>query len=325
MAWRVRGLVRADDYNSFIGNPTTGNNALSGFSGVTAAQNTLGGLYGAGYGDRGYGQTFPTLTRVSKGQIIDNTQWDNLGDIIDLIDLKQGNLLPDYGDIVDGERIVYFSDLVSNISSLDANRFRTPSRVFTGVRGQNIRSNAWGGGVNSIDVTCDMIFANGNNARYFFNSGSEILVRVRHNSSATAQDSQWNNFLSNQVGDIYVGYNYIRQVAGSPGGLTNATLGYWNLSNTDNLFFTRSGGAGVYSGDLACNMRIQRIGSSNVSGLMDNGNTFRVSISLTDSFTSAFQDSVSGGSTIVQIYEHKNNVPWQPVGASSVTFPNTWD
>jgi len=321
MAFGASQRVLSVDYNNIIGNSNTAGDALGPYSSEPAATN-VGGLYGIGYGSIGYGRTTPALTNAKQGGRILASQWNNLVSINNIVATKTNTTITDYTSVTTvGHRIQFLTNLQSNITTLINNRFNTPSRVLSAVKITVTRAASWGsGGSTTINATVNAVFPSGNAARYFFNSGSELLLRLRHNSTATAQDSSWNTFLSTQVGDIYFGANGTRQVASSPGGTVATTLGYWTpLSATLTNIFSRTSGTGPYSGLSTVTMQAARVGAANVNGNGDNGTTVQFKVTLTDAYA-GFGDFITGGQTVLQVFDNTNNAGFTPVGTTSVTL-----
>lgn len=317
MTYGANQRILAEHFNNFAGVSNTPGNPLAAYPNIPASlTNKVGALWGVGSGSWGYGRSTPVITNVDIGGRITATNWNNLVTINNNIATKTGVAITNYVPINAGDRIAHLAALEANIATLNNNRFSSSSRVFSPALLTNTRATNWN---TFIDSTINCTYADGNIARYFFNSGSEILVRVRHNSSLTLQDSNWNTFLSTQVGDIYVGPNYTRQTASSLGGITGAGFGYWNMTGSLTGVFDRSAGTGVYSGQLRCRISIARVGATNVSGNSDNGNVMQIQVRLDDNYA-GLGDNIQGGQTTVQIFTHTNNSIFTPTGTSSVTL-----
>lgn len=317
MAYGANQRILAEHFNNFVGISSTAGNPLAAYSTSPGPTNLkVGAIWGIGHGQWGYGRSTPVITNVDIGGRITATNWNNLVTINNSIAAKTGSSITNYVPINAGNRIAHLANLVSNISTLNTNRFNTVSRVFSPALLTNTRATNWNSVITS---TINCTFANGNIARYFFNSGSEILIRVRHNSTFTSQDQQWNTFLSNNVGDIYLGPTGTRQVAASPGGVIGPSIGYWNLPGSLTSIYDRTFGSGVYSNDLNCRIRVTRVGAANQAGLGDNGNVIQFEVRLTDNHT-GIGDNIQGGQTTVQIFTNTNNASFTPTGTSSVTL-----
>lgn len=324
MAYGPAQQILSEDFNNIVGVSNTPGNALGPYPSEAAATN-VGGLYGVGRGSFGYGRTTPALTNTTQGSVIRASQWDALVNINNIIATKTGTTITNYAPISVGNRITFLSNLQANISTLVANRFNSPTRVLSAVKVTATRVANWGSGASAtIDATVNATFPSGDAARYFFNSGSEILLRVRHGSTATPQDSAWNTFLSTQVGDIFFGPNGTRQEASSPGGTIATTLGYWNpLGPTLTNIFTRTAGTGVYSGSLVATIQAARVGAANVGGNGDNGVTIQFRVILTDNYTGP-GDFVTGNQTTFRVFDNVNTAGFTPVGTTSVTIVNAF-
>lgn len=309
--------ILSTDFNNIVGVSNTPGSALGPYSSEAAATN-VGGLYGVGRGSFGYGRTAPTLATTSQGGVIRAAEWNALVTINNTIATKTGTTITNYAPITTGNRVAFLTNLQANISTLVTNRFNSPTRALSAVKVTATRVANWGfGGATTINAVVNATFPSGDAARYFFNSGSEILLRVRHGSTATPQDLNWNTFLSTQVGDIFFGANGTRQVASTPGGTVATTLGYWTpLGATLTNIFTRTAGTGAYSGGLVATIQAARVGAANVAGNGDNGVTIQFSVSLTDNHTGS-GDLVAGNQTTFQVFDNLNTAGFTPVGTTS--------
>lgn len=319
MVYSLGGKVSAVDYNNFIGRPASGTNALSKFTSEATATGKVGAILGVGYGRWGYGQTTPALTNISSGDLITAAHWDNLYDAIEKIRIRQGTTVSGISAKNKGEKVRFDSGKSSAITSINTNKFNATGRTYTAVLSTSTRTTAWS---TTIDTIFTVTFGSGDLARYWFNSGSEILIRTRHNLTTLPQDQSWNTFLSTQVGDISLGAEGTRQSnASAAGGTIATTIGYWDLSTSYQNIFTRTAGTGVYSvysGDLVCTVQAMRNGAANVSGAGDNGSSILIKVTLTDNHT-GFQDLITGNGTVTQIYGYRSTSGFTPASPSSVT------
>lgn len=319
MAYAKGSKILAADYNGFVGTPASGTNALGAFASEAAATGKIGAIWGVGYGRWGYGQTSPALTTVASGSKVLASNWNNLVTINNNIATRTGTTITNYATISSGNKINHLTNLAADINTLNTNRSNNGGGTWV-LLGSNTRTTTWN---SSIDATATVAFSTGDLARYWFNSGSTIMIRIRHNSTATTQDTDWNTFLSTQVGDIYIWTESTGQSASSPGGTLNNNLGYWDLTATNQTVFTRTAGTGAYSGDLVCTIQVARNGAANVAGNGDNGSAINIYVLLTDNHT-GFQDILQGA-TIVEIWGYRNTAIFTPASPATVTFSNTFN
>jgi len=165
-------------------------------------------VMGPGTGSFGYGQ--PIISSpVFKGNIITQEQWNNLR--FDIINAKlhqdgeiSGIVEVNTGDVIGQESGDPKTNFENVIESVRRNRFLvSPSTVqIESIASPPTFSSQWN---TSAVFTVSMEFSDSNNARYFFNSGSQLeITPTLQNSTNTAQNNAWNNLL-NEVGTVVFG------------------------------------------------------------------------------------------------------------------------
>ena len=334
MTYGVNQRILAQHYNNFVGISNSFGDPLT-FYGTSPGltENRLGAIWGLGHGRWGWGRSSPPITNVNPGQRISAANWNGMIEIIRNIAQRTGTTIS-YNDLASGDRIRALESLQSDIVLLNNNRFNSATRTLSSQVYSNTRNTNWN---QTIVSRFNCVFNNGDEARYFFNSGGEILVRVRHNSNFTPQDQNWNNFLTNFVGDIFIGANGTRQVVpaitGNPGGSIATTRGYWTLdtvlANPGATVFNRTGASDIsspaypqfyfpYSGNLVCTIKAIRPGLANINGNGDNGNTIQIEVTLSDNYMGP-ADNIQGGQTTVQIFSNRSTAIFTAQGVVSVT------
>lgn len=298
------------DWNSLVGVGTSANALLSPVSaaGIVAA---AGIIWGTGWADFGWGQTTPSLPNKYKDDLISHSEWANLITIQNQCADRTGSAITRYTPPKKDDPIVALSALGSNNTTLAQNRHTIPEAHYqnTALLAQNVRSAAW-----STTITCRarIDWATTDTARWWFNSGSQILLKLNHNTNASPQDTAWNTALSS-LGDIVIGAHRTTWGLGE-----SVDIGYWTLNTTHTTLINQSVGTGVYSGDLTILVTAATGSPENKRG--DNSPTLYVTISLTDNHT-GFSDSVTGGYTRVQIYGRRSTQHFTPIGPAAITFP----
>ena len=321
MTYLKGNLIDVSDFNNLVGTPASGTNALSKFTSEATANGKLGAIWGVGYGKWGWGQTTPALSIVEKGHVFSASNWTNMYQILSNVSQKTGVSITNQTGITKGNEVKVLPNLASNISAVSSSRYNTTSTVDSSVLGSDTRTTTWN---STIDNVAQITFGSGDLARYFFNSGSSIIVRIRHNSTTSLQDTEWNSFLLNSVGDIIIGPE---SVSSTKTGATITNIGYWNSSTTYQTIYYRTSPGGYYAysyaGAFRCTVQIARIGANNVSGSGDNGSSVGIRVLLEDNHTGA--SDLIQGSTVVQILARRNNAVFTPAAPSSVLFTNTFN
>lgn len=227
MAYVAGDIIAAEDLNGFI--------------------NVLDNIWTVGYATRGYGQTgaFPT---VQPGDIINGAAWANLIPRISTISLHQsGAVDPEIPIAVDfntGEIIEAKtssgSDLPKSLTTIDTNRVIAHSTSTAIMVAENnmaqpissVRTASWGDVVPQLVHEFTVNFSIDNTARYFFNSGGQIIITASRTGGAnTPQNAAWTNLLAN-MGQITFGYA-TTTISGFPSQQPGA--GFYNIVyNTQN-------------------------------------------------------------------------------------------
>ncbi len=264
-------------------------------------------LLGTGTGSRGYGQVLQT-SDVFDGNVITKTHWDGLRNDILSVRVHQDGNTPVAAAVAKGSPITYA--IISNFDSLltvaDANRFNIASGQSTvSIKATQSTSSTWSSQAQAI---LTVVFANSNEARYFFNSGGKIrIMGSRSGGSSTAQNTVWTNFLSN-VGTI------------SFGAATNQFLNYYDLTNSYQTYY-QTGLSAPYSSNY---FRLEaRCDVANNSG----GTASQVEIRITarddytDPGTPPPGDSIDGTLSIT-VEELKASGTLFPSGSWNITSPS---
>jgi hypothetical protein len=151
----------------------------------------------------------------------------------------------------------------------------------------NSRTTAWGSPSKSyINHNFTIDFGSAANARYFFNSGSSIKISgSRSGGSGSSQDTNWTNLLSNMG---IITFNYLNTTYSGTSG-TGSSIGFYNLTSSSQTIFSASGtgnyATNTYNIQASCDV------SSNTNG---GARYLYITITLTDTHSNAFSDSVDG-------------------------------
>jgi len=250
MSYAQYGTIQATDYNNLIGaNP-----------GSTA--NVLNTVWATGSAGAGYGQT--ALSNVASGDSITAAQWANLVNRTANAATHQNSSITAVTAPVSGGTITYLSAIPTNLSTIYTNRYNAVSQSST-------TSNAVAAGSTWSDratFTHTATFANGDAARYFFNSGGQLAITVSH-ANTTAGINLLLNQLCTNVGTVVMSsvtsgtatiagtsYNGVTKIGGGGNAPTIATnSGYysWTTANANVFYQTASTGPAGY---LSTNINI---------------------------------------------------------------------
>ena len=251
MSYAQYGTIAASDFNTLVG---TNPNTTSG---------TLNTVWSTGGTAAGYGQT--ALATVAAGQSVAATgQWANLVTYTSNCASHQGTSITAVTAPVSGGTITYLSAIPTNLTSIYNGKGNAATQGST-VANTATAASTWS--ANAI-FTHTVTFANGDAARYFFNSGGQLKITCSNPNSAAGINLLFNNLASN-VGTVVlsspssgsvtisaVSYNGVSKVGGggnSPTILPNN--GYYALTTSNANVFTQLASTGP-SGYLSTFIRV---------------------------------------------------------------------
>jgi hypothetical protein len=250
MSYAQYQTIAAADFNALVGgNPT-------------ATANTLNATWSTGSGAAGYGQT--AQANVTAGTTIVASDWANLVNRTASAASHQGSSITSVTAPVAGGTITYLSAIPTNLQTIYTNRRNAATQSST-------TSNAVAAGSTWSSIatfTHTATFANGDAARYFFNSGGQLAITVSH-ANTTAGINLLLNQLCTNVGTVVMSsvtsgtasiagtsYNGVTKVGGggnAPTISTNSGYYAWTTANANVFYQTASTGP---SGYLSTNINI---------------------------------------------------------------------
>jgi hypothetical protein len=245
MTYSVGGLIQATDYNTLVGgNPST-------------SVNTLNTVWATGGTNAGYGQT--AVSQVSAGQTITAASWANITGKTGNSASHQGTSILSVTTPTVGSSVTYQANIPTNLTSIYS------SRLNAATQGSTVANTATYGATWSTQITFThtVTFANGDAARYFFNSGGQLKITCS-NSNTTAGINLLLNQLTSNIGTVVqsapssgavtiagTSYNGITKVGGGGNAPTiSPNSGYYAMTTTPVTVFrqTASTGPSAYLG-----------------------------------------------------------------------------
>jgi hypothetical protein len=240
MSYAKFGLTQATDFNTLAGgNPVT-------------SSGTLNTVWATGGTTAGYGQT--AVANTTAGSIIaSNQQWANLVTSTASAATHQGTSITAVTAPVSGGTIVYLSAIPTNLTTIYNSRLNAATQGAT-TANTATRATTW---TTAITFTHTVTFANGDAARYFFNSGGQLKVTCSHANSTAGINLLFNNLASN-VGTVVlssptsgaitvssVSYNGVTKIGGGGTAPTISTnTGYYALTTANATIFTQTASTG---------------------------------------------------------------------------------
>ena len=221
-------------------------------------QSKIALVLGSGSGNKGYGQTLDS-SQVGQNSKITVAQWSNLRNDIararqhqtgvtlgtkapEDVGYTAGSDLPiptTSKQVKDSWRAAY----LSVATDADTNYLVAPPPAGQASRAdlvvQQVRTTAWQQVVQTVTVT----FATGDDARYFFNTGSQIeFSSERSGGSPGIKNATWTSMLS---GMGTVSMNHTQTTCTGTG--ETSTIGFYDLTTTYGVIFQKLAPAGPYT------------------------------------------------------------------------------
>ncbi len=272
MTYSANSVIDITDYNSLVGgNPV-------------ATSGTLNAVWATGNANAGYGQS--AEANVSANTTIAASNWANLINKTANAATHQNSSITAITAPSANSATVFYSALSTNLTTIFTNRLNAVSQSSTTANSVT-RGTTW---TQAITFTHTATFANGNAARYFFNSGGQLAITVSHANTAAGINLAFNQMCTN-VGTVVLSsvtsgtaniagtlYNGITKIGGgAPGSTTISTnTGYYALTTANSNVFTQTASTAP-SGYLSTFIRvILATNGANLAGNGDNGNVITI-------------------------------------------------
>lgn len=249
MSYAQFGTIQAGDYNALVGAATGG------------TANVLNTVWSTGSSSAGYGQ--PAEANVAVGDTVTAAKWANLITKTSNLASHQSSSITSVTAPASGNTITYNANVVTNLQTTYVNKLNAVSQSGTSANTATYAP-TW---LNAITFTHTVTFANGDAARYFFNSGGQLAITCAH-PAGSGINLLLNNLASN-VGTVVLSsptsgtatiastsYNGVTKVGGggsTPTISTNSGYYSWTTSNANAFYQTASTGP---SGYLSTNINI---------------------------------------------------------------------
>jgi hypothetical protein len=250
MTYSTGGLIQAADYNTLVG---TNPNTTSG---------TLNTVWSTGGTTAGYGQT--AVATVSAAQTVGATEWASLTGKTSNSASHQGTSITSVTTPAVGAVVSYVSAIPTNLTTIYNSRLNAATQGATSSNTAT-RGTTWSAG---LTFTHTVSFANGDAARYFFNSGGQLKLTCSNPNSTAGINLLFNNLASN-VGTVVMSapssgavtisgtsYNGITKIGGGGNSPTiSSGSGYFAMTTSNATVFTQTASTGP-SGYLSTFIRV---------------------------------------------------------------------
>jgi len=269
MTYASGSTILAADYNGLVGtNPNT-------------ASGTLNTVWSTGGTTAGYGQT--ALATVAAGDSILAASWANLVNKTANAATHQGTTITGVTAPSTGGVITYLSAIPTNLTTIYTSRLNAATQ--SGTTSNTVTTASTWSSVATFTQT--VTFANGDAARYFFNSGGQLAMTCSH-PSGTGINLLLNNLASN-VGTVVLSamnsgtaniagtsYNGVTRIGGGGNSPTIGTnSGYYALTTSNANIYYQTASTGP-SGYLSTNINIFAKTNGTVGSNGDVGNVITI-------------------------------------------------
>jgi hypothetical protein len=250
MSYAQFGTIQASDYNTLVGAATGG------------TPNALNTVWSTGSSGAGYGQT--AEANVAVGDTVTAAKWANLITKTANSATHQSSSITSVTAPASGNTITYNANVVTNLQTIYTNRLNAGTQGSTTANSVAYGS-TWS---TALTFTHTVTFANGDAARYFFNSGGQLKLTCSHANTTAGINLLFNNLASN-VGTVVmsapttgaitissVSYNGITKIGGGGSAPTISTnSGYYAMTISNANVFTQTASTGP-SGYLSTFIRV---------------------------------------------------------------------
>jgi hypothetical protein len=228
MAYASAGLIQATDYNYLAWGGTQGT--------YTNVTKNIAYVMGVGTGATGYGQTISAINTVSAAGTVTATQWSGLLTLLNgALGHQSGAGAQLSGNYTAGQTITYFANVATAVTTINTNAalYSAQGATTTGANFDATVSSTTG--LSSYTVNRVVTFASADAARYFFNAGGQLNLRL---STVNSADSGAENSFARLVTGLGgVGFKNTTNTGRTGSGITlntnNTALGYrTNVLNT---------------------------------------------------------------------------------------------
>lgn len=236
-----------------------GQNTLIIANDYNVIQSKIALVLGSGSGNKGYGQTLSSA-QVGQFSTITVAQWSALrNDIARARQHQTGTTLgtkapEDVGYVAGFDLPIptaakqvkesWRAAYLSMATDADTNYLVAPPPTGQASRvdlvSEQVRTTVWNGTIRQEVV---VTWPTADDARYFFNTGSQIeFSSERSGGVGGLKDSTWTGMLAD-MGTIAMNYTQTTKT----GSGTSSTLGFYDLTTSDNLIFEKDAPAGYYA------------------------------------------------------------------------------
>ena len=277
MTYASAGLIQATDYNNLAWGGTQGT--------YTSVTKNIAYVMGVGTGAAGYGQTITAINTVAAAATVTATQWSGLLTLLNgALGHQSGAGAQLSGNYTAGSVITYFANVATAVTTINTNAALYSAQGST-TTGANFDATVTGStGLSSYTVNRTVTFASADQARYFFNAGGQLNLRLSTvNSTDNGAENSFNRLVTGIGG---VGFRNTTNTGRTGTGITlntNTTAhGYRNnLVNTPTTLVTVTDTTASYTASTAT-LSVYTTDATTTNGSVGATVVFRTVFSIAD-------------------------------------------
>jgi len=185
MTYTAGSTIVATDYNGFTSKGAT----------------NINDVWSTGSGDKGWGQT--AISTVSAAGSVTATQWASLVNTLATMGSQTNTTITSRTAPVATNTISILSNIATDITNCTTNRGNSVylGAEYTGWTGTNSKTSSTTG---TIAFTNTITFPSAAQARYFWNAGGIVKIKVGKTSTGNTGDPEWNDLANTLCGEIFI-------------------------------------------------------------------------------------------------------------------------
>jgi hypothetical protein len=283
MAYTAGDTILDDEYNNFV-------NASSSPYGINY-------IAGTGTGNVGLGQT--ELATTSAGTTITAAQWNSLFTLMNNVANHTNDSITSATARTAGDPVAAIAALASDLNTLQ-----------TSVQGACANATAVSEGTEDLSLVASEVFDTshiveasftfdgGDEARWFFNAGGKLRVKITNAATnSTAIDTSYGQLIT-ALGNFDMGATTsARSGTGETLTTDGSGLGYYDLTTGYQTLIKLTQDDGTYSGSHSITVEA-RTSAPHADGRDNNGEVVTVRVSIASTETSPALDDYTTGNTL---------------------------
>jgi len=264
MAYTAGDTILDDEYNNFV-------NSSSSPYGINH-------IIGTGDGDQGLGQT--AVATVTAGDSITASQWNSLFTAMDNTANHTNDSLTSTAQRSAGDTVQAIAALATDLATLSTSvGGGSTSATAVSEGSEDLSLAATGPFDTSHVVEASYTFDGGDEARWFFNAGGKLRIKLTNTATnSTAKDTSMSALIS-ALGNFDIGSKVSTRSGSGETVTTNGLAnGYYDLGTSYTTLLELTEDSGTYSGNIAIKIEA-KVSTAHADGRNNNGEVVTVKCS----------------------------------------------